>query len=58
MAFKYRSRTEIVAAILNASFDPTNKAKIMFKTYLSYALLNEYLDVMMKNDLLQCKESG
>ena len=56
MAFKYRSRTDLIAAILQASLDPIGKTKIMFKAYLSHAQLKEYLDVMMQNDLLQYDE--
>jgi len=57
MAFKTRSRNDIITDILQASFDPTLKTKIMFKAYLSYGQLKDYLGVLEKNDLLQYSTS-
>jgi predicted transcriptional regulator len=39
---KYRSRTDIVAMILDAANGGATKTKIMYKAYLSYAQLEEY----------------
>jgi predicted transcriptional regulator len=51
---KYRSRTEIVAEILkSASGDGSGKTKIMYKAYLSYAQLKEYLAILVANGLLE-----
>jgi predicted transcriptional regulator len=41
-----------VREILEASRDGAQKTRIMFKAYLSYAQLKEYLEVMTANDLL------
>jgi predicted transcriptional regulator len=49
---QHRSRTDIVREILEASRDGVNKTKIMYKAYLSYAQLKEYLEVMVANELL------
>jgi predicted transcriptional regulator len=51
---KYRSRTDIVAQILDAaSGNGAQKTKIMYKAYLSYAQLKEYLSILMENGLLE-----
>ncbi|HET9774923.1 MAG TPA: winged helix-turn-helix domain-containing protein [Nitrososphaeraceae archaeon] len=49
---KYRSRTEIVGMILDAANGGTTKTKIMYKAFLSYAQLKEYLSVLIENKLL------
>ena len=54
---KYRSRTEIVASILDAALDSTTKTKIMYKAYLSYSQLKEYLSVLIENHLLEYSEA-
>lgn len=53
---KYRSRTDIFSQILEASNGGTTKTKIMYKAYLSYAQLKEYLSMMMENGLLEREE--
>ncbi len=50
---KYRSRTEIVAMILEAANGGATKTKIMYKAFLSYAQLKEYLSVLIENDLIE-----
>jgi len=51
---KYRSRTEIVSMILEAANGRgTTKTKIMYKAFLSYSQLKEYLSVLIKNNLLE-----
>ena len=49
---KYRSRTEIVAMILDAANGGATKTKIMYSAFLSYAQLKEYLSVLIENNLL------
>ncbi len=49
---KYRSRTEIVAMILEAANGGATKTKIMYKAFLSYNQLKEYLSVLIENNLL------
>jgi predicted transcriptional regulator len=55
---KYRSRTEIVAMILEAANGGATKTKIMYKAFLSYAQLREYLSVLIENNLLEYLEKG
>jgi predicted transcriptional regulator len=51
---KYRSRTEIVCKILDATNGGgATKTKIMCKAFLSYAQLREYLSVLIENNLLE-----
>ena len=50
---KYRSRTEIVAMILEATYRGDSKTKIMYKAYLSYNQLKEYLSILIENNLLE-----
>jgi predicted transcriptional regulator len=56
MILKYRSRTEIVAMILEAANGGATKTKIMYKAFLSYAQLREYLSVLIENNLLEYLE--
>jgi predicted transcriptional regulator len=53
IAMKYRSRTDITAQILEAANGGVTKTKIMYKAFLSYAQLKEYLGVLMENRLLE-----
>ncbi|HEX6253176.1 MAG TPA: winged helix-turn-helix domain-containing protein [Nitrososphaera sp.] len=50
---KYRSRTDITAQILEAANGGVTKTKIMYKAFLSYAQLKEYLTVLIENGLLE-----
>jgi predicted transcriptional regulator len=50
---KYRSRTEIVAMILDAANGGATKTKIMYKAFLSYAQLREYLSVLIEKNLIE-----
>jgi predicted transcriptional regulator len=50
---KYRSRTEIIAAILRVAHGSgATKTRIMYGAYLSYSQLVEYLNFLTKRDLL------
>ena len=53
---KYRSRTEIVSMILEAANGGATKTKIMYKAFLSYTQLKEYLSVLIENNLLEYLE--
>ncbi len=54
---KYRSRTELASIILEvANGEWTTKTKIMYKAFLSYAQLREYLSVLIENGLLEYME--
>jgi predicted transcriptional regulator len=53
---KYRSRTEIVSMILEAANGGATKTRIMYKAFLSYAQLKEYLSVLIENNLIEYLE--
>ena len=49
-----RSRTEIVDSILDAANgEGETKTKIMYFAFLSYNQLNEYLSILIENNLLE-----
>ncbi|HEV2192902.1 MAG TPA: winged helix-turn-helix domain-containing protein [Nitrosopumilaceae archaeon] len=49
---KYRSRTEIASMILDATRLGATKTKIMYKAYLSYTLVKEYMSFLQGNGLI------
>ncbi|MEO9319796.1 MAG: winged helix-turn-helix domain-containing protein [Nitrososphaera sp.] len=49
---KYRSRTDIAAAILEIALDGAIKTKIMYKAFLSFPQLKEYLGLLEERGLL------
>ena len=49
---KYRSRTDITGQILEVAQGGTSKTKIMYKAFLSYAQLKEYLSFLESNGLI------
>ena len=53
---KYRSRTDIAEMILEAANGGATKTKIMYKAFLSYAQLKEYLTVLLQNDVLEYED--
>jgi predicted transcriptional regulator len=53
---KYRSRTEIVSMILEAANGGATKTRIMYKAFLSYAQLREYLSILIENNLIEYLE--
>ncbi|HEV8405988.1 MAG TPA: winged helix-turn-helix domain-containing protein [Nitrososphaera sp.] len=53
---KYRSRTDIVSQILDAANGGSTKTKIMYRAYLSYAQLKEYLSILIENGLLEYED--
>ena len=50
---KYRGRTEIVSNILDAANGRATKSKIMYKAFLSYTQLKDYLSILIENNLLE-----
>jgi len=53
---KYRSRTEIVSNILDAANGGATKTKIMYKAFISYNQLKEYLSLLIENNLLEYRD--
>ena len=49
---KYRSRTELASNILEAANGGATKTKIMYRAFLSYAQLKEYLAMLTQNGLI------
>jgi predicted transcriptional regulator len=50
---KYRSRIDIISQILEtANGGNATKSKILYKGFLSYAQMKEYLTILTKTDLL------
>jgi predicted transcriptional regulator len=50
---KYRSRNHIISEILDAANGGNaTKTKLMYKAYLSFGQIKEYLSVLTENDLL------
>src|SRR5690242_9454254 len=52
---KYRSRTEIIETILEIASQGATKTKIMYKAYLSYSQLNQYMSFLIESKLIECK---
>lgn len=51
---KYRSKTDIVAQILIASNEGgVTRTKLMYKAFLSFAQLKEYLALLIGNGLIE-----
>ena len=50
---KNRSRTEIVGNILDSANGGATKTKIMYRAFLSYTQLKEYLPVLIENNLIK-----
>jgi predicted transcriptional regulator len=51
-----RSRTEIVGNILDAANGGATKTKIMYKSFISYNQLKEYLSVLIENNLIEYRD--
>ena len=56
----YRSKTDIIAVILKtASINGgAVKSKIMYEGFLAWAQVQEYLSLLLKNDLIKYQERG
>jgi predicted transcriptional regulator len=55
---KYRNRPEIISNILYAANGSASKTKIMYKAFLSYAQIKEYLPMLLENNLLELLDGG
>ena len=55
---KYRSRLDIVGLILDAANGGATKTKIMYKSYLSFAQLRDYLATLTEQGLIEYEEIG
>ncbi len=55
---KYRSRTDIIAMILQAAINGATKTRIMYGAYLSYAQVKEYLSFLIEKELIRYEEGS
>jgi predicted transcriptional regulator len=53
-----RSWTEIVAMILEGANGGETKTKIMYFGFLSYNQVNEYLSILIENNLIEYLDGG
>ena len=54
---KYRSRSDIVGLLLDAANGGgVTKTKLMYKAYLSFNQLREYLALLVENGLIEYQE--
>jgi predicted transcriptional regulator len=49
----FRSKTEIVSMIPDVANGGATKTKMMYKAFLSYHQLKEYLLMLIENDLIE-----
>ncbi len=55
---KYRSRTDIIAMILQAAMHGATKTRLMYSAYLSYAQVQEYLAFLKDRKLISFEEES
>ncbi len=55
---KYRSSTEIIDSILHSIEAGATKTHIMYRAYLSYSQLKEYLKLLQERDLIRYEEGS
>jgi predicted transcriptional regulator len=55
---KYRSRTEIIAMVLQAAMNGATKTRLMYSAYLSYAQVQEYIHFLMDRQLISFEEDS
>ena len=57
---KHRSRLEIISLILDIATreDGVTQKKILYRAYLSYQHLKEYLSLLQENDLIRYQEEA
>jgi predicted transcriptional regulator len=53
---KYRSRTDITGLILEAANGGATKTKIMYKAYLSFSQLREYLSMLVEKGFIEYED--
>jgi predicted transcriptional regulator len=55
---KYRSRTDIIAMILQAAMHGATKTRLMYSAYLSYAQVQECLQFLTERKLISFEEES
>ena len=51
-----RSRQEIISQILEICMDGASKTKIVYQANLNFKTVNPYLDLLIKNEMIQVNE--
>jgi len=54
----YRNRTEFASNILDAANGGATKTKVMYRAFMSYAQLREYLAMLIQYDLISQEIGG
>ena len=52
-----RSKQEIIAQILEVCLDSSSKTRIVYQVNLNFRTINPYLDMLMKNRLIEISEA-
>jgi predicted transcriptional regulator len=52
-----RSKQEIIAQILELCLDSSSKTRIVYQVNLNFRTINPYLDILMKNSLIEVHEA-
>jgi predicted transcriptional regulator len=55
---KYRSRADIAAAILYAARKGALKTQVMYRAFVSFPQVEEYLDLLIKQGLIEYGEDS
>jgi len=48
-----RSKQEIIAQILEVCLESANKTRIVYQVNLNFRTINPYLEILMKNNLIE-----
>lgn len=51
-----RSKQEIIAQILEVCLNSSSKTRIVYQVNLNFRTINPYLDILMKNSLIEISE--
>ncbi len=55
---KYRSRSDIIGLILEAANGGASKTNIMYKAFLTFSQMREYLGLLIQKGLIEYKEGS
>jgi len=53
---RYRSRTDIIASVLQAANGGVTKTKMMYRAFVSHDQLKDYVYLLVENGLLEYEE--
>lgn len=55
---KYRSRSDIIGLILEAANGGASKTSIMYKAFLTFTQMREYLGLLIEKELIRYEEGA